>query len=140
MFYTRDHRRALLKQSTGERTCNCLRGSVKQADYFGPWDLPSLALDVPKGKEHVCDGNFVLSEVRCGKTTSKYPSTSTSKKPIDEGYSNRAKARRLRFRHFESVKEHLQYYRDNKPNALQCAEVAEQCERKEDGEARDEDV
>ena len=133
LFYTRDHRNDLLKQSTGERKCNCLRGNVKLTDHFGPWDLQSLALEVPKGQEHICDGNFVLSEIRCGKTTSKCP----SKKPgddISQGYLGRAnKARRLRFRHFESVQEHLKYYRENKPNALQCTEVADQCERKEDG-------
>lgn len=139
-FYTRDHRRDLLKQSTGGRKCNCLRGNVKLADCFGPWDHPSLALDVPIGQEHVCDGNFVLSEVRYEKTISKCPSKKSE--DISMGYLNRenTRARRLRFRHFESVEEHQKYYRENKPNALQCMDVAEQCERKEGGEAGEESV
>lgn len=116
----------LLKYSTRKRRCSCLRDGVKIANCFGPWDY--LSLDVPPGKanhNHISTGSFLLSELRqstrCCKPTARAPARRCDE--ISLGYLSKLGrggegAAHLRFRHFETVEEHIKYYRENKPNSL----------------------
>ena len=123
--------RELLKYSTRKRKCSCLRGGVKIANCFGPWDY--LSLDVPPGKanhNHISSGSFLLSELRqstrCCKPTARPPARRCDE--ISLGYLSKLGRggegeAHLRFRHFESVEEHIKYYRENKPNSLHCQDT-----------------
>lgn len=117
--------RELQKHSTRKRKCYCLRGGVKLANCFGPWDY--LSLDVPPGKaneNHISAGNYLLNELRQStrcKTTARGPGRRYDE--ISLGYLSKLGRggegeAHLRFRHLESVEEHIKYYRENKPNSL----------------------
>lgn len=120
-----NYRTELQKHSTKKRKCYCLRGGVKLANCFGPWDY--LSLDVPLGREnrnHISSGNYLLDEVRqltrC-RTTARGPCGRRDE--ISLGYLSRLGRGgpgqgHLQFRHLESVGEHIRYYRENKPNSL----------------------
>jgi hypothetical protein len=123
---TSNYSRELQKYSTKKKKCHCLRGGVKLANCFGPWDY--LSLDIPPGKanyDHVSTGNFLLDELkqstRC-KATPRAPGRNRYDE-ISLGYLSKLGRggegqAHLRFRHFESVGEHIKYYRENKPNSL----------------------
>ncbi len=119
------YRRDLQKQSNKKRKCYCLRGGLKIANCFGPWD--QVSLDVPPeraNRDHICNGSFLLSEVRqstrCSKPTTAKPHGRKYDDSISLGYLSRAGQGdgHLRFSHLESVEEHMRHYRENKPNSL----------------------
>lgn len=119
---TPNYRRELQKHSTKKRKCYCLRGGVKLTNCFGPWDY--LSLDVPAGQvnqDHISSGNFLLNEIRQSRHCRTTARGSGRCDEMSLGRLGRGEGH-LRFRHFESVKEHIRYYRENKPNSLHLSD------------------
>lgn len=118
---TPNYRRELQKHSTKKRKCYCLRGGVKLANCFGPWDHLSLEVPASKvNKDHISSGNFLLNEIRqsrCCRPTASRPEEMSLSYLSRLGRGGAGEGH-LRFRHFESVGEHIRYYRENKPNSL----------------------
>lgn len=123
--FTPNYRRELQKYTTKKRNCYCLRGGVKVANCFGPWDY--LSLDVPADKvnqDHISSGNFLLNELRRSRCCRTMARGSGRSDEMSLGYLSRLGRGGAgeRFRHFESVEEHIRYYRDNKPNSLHISD------------------
>ena len=121
------HRRDLHKEFRKSRRCYCLRGGLKLTNCFGSWDQLSQAVPADNtNPNHICDQSFLLNDLKQLANRKSLPSIARqpSKRcdgPMSLSYlsrSGKSTAGELRFRHFESVDEHIKHYRENKPNSL----------------------
>lgn len=119
---------------------------MKLANSFGSWD--SLALEVPPDNvnpDHICDHSSLLSNHKppTRKTLpsiAKHPGGRRCEGALSLGYLSRSgkntgtAAGSLQFHHFNSVEEHIKYYRENKPNSLYSPSTETTQPQQEEGE------
>ena len=140
------HRRDLHKSFSRNRRCYCLRGGLKLANCFGPWD--NLALEVPPdspNSSHVCDHNFLVNDLKqlanrrsFWKQPSRRNDCSLSLNYLSRSGRSANDGSSVRFHHFDSVHEHIKHYRKHKPNSLHSPATENAQESAEDSAREDE--